>query len=95
MTLRDWLDIAGVFVTPMVVVICMAVIAHRLASVEARISAVEKAEQEPLSRLQLSKDIGKVAERVGRVEAAMEGLGGTLSRIDNYLHSLIEKGLGR
>jgi len=47
-------------------------------------------DREP-SKVGLSKDIGKVAERVGRIEAGLDGLRGQLATHNDYLHTLINK----
>ena len=45
------------------------------------------------SKIELSKDIGKVAERVGRLEASVERVVRQNETTNDYLHTLIEKHL--
>lgn len=49
-----------------------------------------ESDKEP-SKHSLSKDIGKLAERVGAMEAGLKGLSGQLGTNNTYLQMLIEK----
>jgi hypothetical protein len=96
-TLRDLVALGTALagLTPIVLLAGFWWLGHRLADAEARLDLIEKSRDDEPSRLALSKDIGKVAERVGRVEATVEGFSATMKRVDDYLHTLIEKGLSR
>lgn len=68
-------------------------ISDREIALKARVDSMEKDADRAPSKLDLSKDIGKVAERVGGLEAAIEALAGQLSTHNQYLHTLLEKHL--
>jgi predicted nucleic acid-binding Zn-ribbon protein len=58
---------------------------------EQRLNAIEADLHRAPSRVELSKDIGKVAERVGHLEAGLEALSKQIETTNSYLHTLIEK----
>lgn len=58
---------------------------------EQRLNAIEGDLLRAPSKVELSRDIGKVAERVGRLEAGMTAVGKQLETTNSYLHTMIEK----
>ncbi len=68
-------------------------ISDRQIAAEHRLNAVESSLGAAPSKLDLSKDIGKVAERVGRVESGIEALNRQIGTHNDYLHTIIEKHL--
>jgi len=81
--------------TPIILLAGFWWLGHRLANAEARIHAIESARAGDPTPSGLSKDIGKVAERVKGVEAQIDSLADQLGTTNNYLHALIEKGLSK
>ena len=66
-------------------------ISDRQIASDARVDAVEKDLERAPSKLDLSKDIGKVAERVGHLESGVGALTRQLTTSNQYLHTLLEK----
>lgn len=66
---------------------------RRLLSVEGRCGAIEERAGEPPSRTDLSKDIGKVAERVRGVEVTVDAVKRMVETSNQYLHTIIEQGM--
>ena len=64
------------------------------AAFKQRIKALELDGDRSPTKIQLSKDIGKVAERVGHVESGIEHIRSQLDTQNSYLHTLIERHLG-
>lgn len=58
---------------------------------EQRLNAIEADLLRSPSKIELSKDIGKVAERVGHLEAGVDALSKQIGTTNSYLHTLIEK----
>lgn len=66
-------------------------ISDREIMLKARVDSITQELDRAPSKLDLSKDIGKVAERVGSLESGIEALTGQLSTHNQYLHTLLEK----
>ena len=56
-----------------------------------RVDAIEADIERAPSKLDLSKDIGKVAERVGHLESGVDALTRQLETHNDYLRILIDK----
>lgn len=65
--------------------------AERQIASEQRLNSVETDLMRAPSKVELSKDIGKVAERVGHLEAGLSALLKQVETTNTYLHTLIEK----
>ncbi len=97
MTLRDLVQIGAALagLTPIILVTGLWWLGHRLAAAEARIEAIERHRQASPLPSELSKDIGKVAERVRGLETGLDALQRMVGTLNDYLHTVLEKGLGR
>jgi hypothetical protein len=60
-----------------------------------RLKALEKASDASPTRVELQEDVAEVSERLARVETGLTGIGGQLETTNLYLHTIIERGLGR
>lgn len=58
-----------------------------------RIGSLERLSDDPPTRSSLSKDVGKVAERVRGLETGLSAVQKALGTANNYLQTLIEQGL--
>ncbi len=65
--------------------------ADRQIANEEKIAAIAEEARKRPTKDDLSKDIGKVAERLGRVEEGVSGLRRELGTHSSYLHSLLER----
>ena len=63
----------------------------RQVGMEHQLKALTKEFDTAPSKLELSKDIGKVAERVGSLESSVNSLVRQLETHNQYLHTLLEK----
>ena len=66
-------------------------ISDREIALKARVDSLKEDLDRAPSKLDLSKDIGKVAERVGHLESGIAALTNQLSTHNQYLHTLLEK----
>lgn len=60
-----------------------------------RLTLVEQQTHEPPSRHDLDEKIGHVLQRVAHLESGMDGIRRQLGTANEYLHTLVERGLGR
>lgn len=70
----------------------MAISDRQIAS-EQRVKSIETDLERAPSKIDLSKDIGKVAERVGHLESGLESMNRQMVTANAYLQTLIEKHL--
>jgi hypothetical protein len=92
MIVPAWLAVAcliGTIFTPILILVGLL----RIQALEGRVLALENRADEPPSRIDLSKDIGKVAERVRGLETTVEALRRIGETTNQYLNMLIEQGL--
>lgn len=79
---------------------------RRIAEHDQRLSLLEAYQKQPPTRHDLGDGIAEVGERISKIEAIVEGIdkrvnreldsiGEQLRTFNSYLHTLIDKGLGR
>lgn len=75
---------------------------HRIGKIESRMIAVDQRVQhlaqdadETPTRIELLREMGSVSQRLSGVEATVEAVDKRLSTQNDYLHTLIQKGLSQ
>ena len=64
-----------------------------LIRIDGRLTALQNDMESSPTRADMSKQMARFGERLGRLEASTEGLGRQLATTNQYLHTIVEKGL--